>query len=236
LKELEDYKWFPTYLRNFQTDFIGFMAVKLRLYRPLALHLNSIPLKGEQLTDLCSGSGKPAIDIFRHTGFTNLELTDKFPSSRSEERNISYSPQSVDIRHVEFDRSSCYTVFNSFHHFKDEEKLAMIRKIKNSGAPAFIAEILEPGFLCLLKVILTTSLGCVLFTPFVQPFSLGRMICTYLIPVNPITITYDGIISVFRSATLEHYMRLFSEVPDTQVFRLRSWYHSIIVIQVNAFK
>src|ERR1041385_9512432 len=57
LKELEDYAQFPSFLRNCQTAFIGFAAVKLQLYHPFIEHIKTLPVACNEMIDLCSGSG-----------------------------------------------------------------------------------------------------------------------------------------------------------------------------------
>ena len=35
LKELEDYPWFPPYLRKMQFEYVGWISVHLKLYQPI---------------------------------------------------------------------------------------------------------------------------------------------------------------------------------------------------------
>ena len=82
VKELEDYYWFPAFLRNFQTDFIGFVVDRFHVYNVFIEHLKANRLSDQPMTDLCSGSGAPAINIFRQSNcFSRLKLTDKFPNA-----------------------------------------------------------------------------------------------------------------------------------------------------------
>ena len=65
MRELEDYTWFPTILRKFQMDFIGFVVSRFNFYDVFIQHLinnNETPIP---MYDLCSGSGEPAITIFK---------------------------------------------------------------------------------------------------------------------------------------------------------------------------
>jgi hypothetical protein len=81
MKELEDHSWFPPVLRNFQTEFIGFVVANFNVYDDFIQHLKSLSLPVQSMTDLCSGSGEPAISIFRKSiCFSHLYLSDKFPT------------------------------------------------------------------------------------------------------------------------------------------------------------
>jgi hypothetical protein len=51
----------------------------------------------------------------------------------------------------------------------------------------------------LLKIIFTTTIGQIILTPFVKPFSWMRLVFTYIIPINLFTITWDGVVSVLKS-------------------------------------
>jgi hypothetical protein len=128
-------------------------------------------------------------------------------------------------------------MFNAFHHFTDEEKLNIVQDMQNSDCTAFIVEILEPTVWCLLKVVFTTTLGSLVLTPFIRPFSLKRIIFTYIIPINIITITFDGIVSVLKSRSLTQYQYLFANKDAAiNIFRLKNGLNRLIVIQINGPK
>lgn len=237
MKELEDYNSFPVFLRNYQTDFIGFAVVKLQVYDAFVNHLHKLELAKKTTIDLCSGSGEPAITIFKEShSFSRLLLTDKYPRQLDfQDVKICYDKQSRDVVEMEFHGGANYTLFNSFHHFDDKNKLKIAREIQASGSEAFIVEILEPTFFCLLKVLLMTTIGTLLLMPFIKPFSFGRLFFTYIIPVNIFTITYDGVISVFKSRSLIDYKLLFAAQPKTiEVFRLKNGLSPLIVIHIKS--
>ena len=138
---------------------------------------------------------------------------------------------------MEFKPGIYYTMFNAFHHFGDEEKLKIVKKIQESGSVAFFVEILEPDIICILKVLFTTTLGCFLLTPFITPFSLKRLFFTYLLPVNILTITLDGIVSVLKSRSVKQYQKLFINYGNAiEVFRLKSGLSPLIIIQIQPKK
>ena len=184
------------------------------------------------MTDLCSGSGEPAISIFKQCGsFTRLELTDKYPAESVVSNDIIYLQESVDVLDMAFEPGKCYTMFNAFHHFDDADKLRIIERIRTAGSRAFFAEILEPNFVFVLKILFITTIGNLLLTPFIRPFSLSRLVLTYLIPLNIFTIAYDGIVSVFKSRSVKQYRHLFAGQQGVNVFRLQKGLSSIVVIE-----
>lgn len=239
MKELEDFYWFPAVLRNFQTDFIGFVVERFNVYDVFIQHLKTMRLSKLPMTDLCSGSGEPAIGIYRKSKcFSRLKLTDKFPSVLSmNDDEIYYDMQIADVLEMEFQPGTYYTMFNAFHHFSDQEKVMIAQEIQNSGSSAFIVEILEPSAFCLLKIFFTTTIGTLVLTPFIRPFSLKRLFFTYIIPINLITITFDGIVSVLKSRSVKQYHDLFANNKHgIQVSQLRNGLNPLIVIQIIGAK
>ncbi len=239
MKELEDFKWFPSVLRNFQTEFIGYIVVVFDVYDVFVDYLNKLQLPTLPLKDLCSGSGQPAISIFNKSNcFSSISLSDKFPSELNNgARKIFNEIRREDVLEVEFKNGTYYTMFNSFHHFSDEDKLKISQRIQQSNSVAFFVEILEPTIICFLKVLFITLFGSLLFTPFVKPFSYSRLFFTYIIPINLFTITFDGLVSVMKSRSIKQYQKLFSENDlPVKVFRLESGLSSLIVIQMGVEK
>ncbi|HOY27329.1 MAG TPA: class I SAM-dependent methyltransferase [Flavobacteriales bacterium] len=237
MKELEDQRWFPAMLRNYQTEFIGSVVVWLRVYVPVTRRLRQRLGKPVPMVDLCSGSGGPAITIYRESGaFSSLTLTDKFPGSpQPPNAPWSYVQEPVDALDLEPERGTCYTMFNAFHHFSDQDKLRIIRRLRDSGCEACFVELLEPTVLCALKVILMGTMGTLLFTPFVRPFSLGRLFFTYIVPVNVVSITYDGVVSVLRARSATRYAALFAgEDGAVQVTRLAGRILPLTLITLRA--
>lgn len=239
MKELEDYSWFPPVLRNFQTEFIGFAVTTFNVYDVFVQYLRTSHLSVSSMTDLCSGSGEPAISIFRESKcFSRLSLSDKYPADMPlKDGKITYEILKSDVLEMVFKQGTCYTMFNAFHHFNDEEKLKIAQKIQISGSGAFIVEILEPNILCFAKVLFTATIGCLLLTPFIRPFSLKRLFFTYILPVNILTITYDGIVSVLKSRSVKQYHDLFANNANAiKTLRLKNRLSSLIVIQIEPEK
>ncbi len=236
MKELEDRHWFPSLFRNYQTDFIGFLVTRFHFYDPFVDSLRARSFTPRPLWDLCSGSGEPAISIFKECGqFTTLTLSDKFPNpSRSRDDRIAYLDHPADVLAMRFSRGTCYTMFNALHHFSDDEKLRIVQRVQDAGAMAFFVEVLEPSAPCLLGVLFAASAGNLLLAPFIRPFSVWRLFFTYVLPINLITIGFDGVVSVLRSRSARHYQALFTSArPGVQVLRLAKGRVPLIVIGIR---
>ncbi len=237
MQELEDLAWFPAIFRNYQTEHIGTLSVLGSVPEVFLAYLRkSAPRPGPQV-DLCSGSGEPAVTIFRRAGlFTDLTLTDLYPRwGFSAPGGVIYDPRPLNVLALDPVPGTCYTMFNAFHHFTAGEQEGLVRKCRAAGVEAFYVELLEPTVLCMVKVLLASTVGVVLLAPFVKPFSLGRLFFTYVVPVNVFTITWDGVVSVLRSRTAAQYReRLSVAEVGVQVHRLQGGWLPLTVIHVAA--
>ena len=239
LKELEDYTWFPAMLRRWQMDFIGNMVIWTKLYQPLQpvmeelIHVNKV----RSIQDTCSGSGLPALSLH---GKLNAEipllLTDKYPPAVFKKNElVEYAVQAADILDLKPAGDTLYTMFNSFHHFSDEQQNEIVRNFSNNRAPFLVAEILEPGIGEGIKIFFTTTIGQLITAPFVQPFSLVRLFFTYILPVNLFTVAWDGIISVIKSKTCKQYNKQLSHISTPSfvisVHQLNNWKGNLVYIK-----
>jgi hypothetical protein len=222
--ELEDYPWFPTQLRQFQMDFIGFVVTKFNFYDVFIDHFKKEIKSPLPMYDLCSGSGEPAITIFNKSDcFSELILSDKFP--------IDSNIINKDVLKMNFESGICYTMFNAFHHFTDGEKKEIVLKIQKAKAKGYFVEILEPSLLFIIKVCMLTLVANLIITPFIRPFSFLRIFFTYIIPINLFTITYDGVVSVLKSKSIKQYKQILPE--GIKIYHLKKYLSSLVVIEIN---
>jgi hypothetical protein len=66
------------------------------------------------------------------------------------------------------------------------------------GVPLLAAEAVERSAVGLLGVLLS-PLAVWLVTPFLRPVSIPRLVFTYLVPLVPLLVLWDGVVSVLRS-------------------------------------
>lgn len=199
LPELEDYPWFPKKLRSMQMDYIGWLVWLFKIYHPLVPKINQLSSNQNVWVDLCSGSGMPVESIkSKIEGIDKIVLTDLYPDLENKSDGISRVDYSINATEP-FDHIGFRTMFNAFHHFTNADKIKVLKNHASDGI--LIAEILEPNFFNTIKILFTTTIGQLLLRPFVKPFSIAGIIFTYLIPINLITVSWDGLASVLKSST-----------------------------------
>jgi hypothetical protein len=235
LKELEDYPWFPSYLRKMQLEYVGWISVQLRLYKPILEELLKFP--SNRWTDLASGSGWPAFYLQKNASHQiHYTLSDLYPESISNEVKKQMEVELEPLNLIEFQPQSGkqYSIFNAFHHFTSEQQKQVINKMKEARASCIIAEVLEPTLVCFLQVTLAAFILQPITAWAIKPFSVLRLINTYLIPIQLITVAWDGWLSVLKSKSVKQYKELLNEFTDNQytieVKRIQQLQGNLIII------
>ncbi len=214
LFELEDLPGFPSVLRRQQVEFIGWLVDRFGVYAPVVPLISGALLRtgNAHVTDLGSGSGGPVHYLARQPGLSHVDflLTDRYPAaSGTTLPHVAWHPEAVDALSPSAPGTGLLTLFNAFHHFTPAQQERLVRLHAPRGLLVF--EVLQPGIVTFLKILLTTTVGQLVLAPFVRPFRWERLLFTYILPINLLTIPWDGLVSVSRS---DH--------PATLVDRLRS--------------
>lgn len=212
ISEIHEQPWFPNFLRNDVTDGLQFILNFGRVYRPAASCLRkALKAAGtDRLVDLCSGAGGPWLWLSRHledenTGKVEVCLTDKYPNIAAFERlheasggRIGYCAEPVDAAKIPPQLRGFRTLFTSFHHFSPKEAAAIIQNAVDTRQGIGIFEAPRRRTLSILMTILM-PLSALLMAPFIRPFRLSRVVWTYLLPVIPFVLWFDGVLSCLRA-------------------------------------
>lgn len=238
LFEFEDQKWFPNFLRNYVTDFLQFLSNKTGMYKPVTPLIEAL-LKSNttsKIIDLASGGGGGLIWLNRELKkeIPNLKiiLTDYYPNisafeyTKKQSANFEYYSKPVDARDVPLELKGLRTQFLSLHHFKPNDARQILQNAIDSKAPIAIFEAQERSFPSILAMILS-PVSVLVTTPFIRPFKIGRIVFTYLIPVVPLFVLWDGIVSSLRTYSVEEMKDLVkylnhSEIYNWQIDRVKS--------------
>lgn len=229
LFEFEDQKWFPDFLRNYMTDFLQFLSNKTGMYKPLVPLIEETLKKSSTNTivDLGSGGGGGLIalnEMLRERiPSLKIVLTDFYPNIEAFERtkdlanNFEYESESVDARDVPVDLLGLRTQFLSFHHFKPADARLILKNALDVKSSIAIFEAQERSIPSVLAMVFS-PISVLLTTPFIRPFKLGRIIFTYFIPLVPLFVLWDGVVSSFRTYSLAEMQNLIKEVDVTNLF------------------
>jgi hypothetical protein len=212
LIEFHESDWCPKVIRDAATDNLQFAQDFANPYAPIVPQLtHALERTGtRRIVDLCSGAGGPWLRMHRmleKACNTRIEvcLTDKHPNVRAFRRvrtlsqnRVSFCSDSVDATQLPYKLNGFMTIFTSFHHFAPEKARSILRNAVNSreGIGVFEVTARQPHVILLMCLALPIVL---LSTPFIRPFRWSRLVWTYVIPIVPVIVTLDGIVSCLRT-------------------------------------
>lgn len=209
--ELHEQPWLPSSLRDEITEALQFGLSLLKAYAPIAPLLQSAvdSTLSRSIVDMCSGAGGPWSGLSRKVQgdapAVRVWLTDKYPNLRAfqnlrsaAEDHIAYYPDSVDAMKVPGELQGFRTMFSSFHHFSPEEARAILQNAVDAGQGIGIFEITRraPSTIALM---FPWALMLFVFTPLIRPFRWSRLLCTYVVPIIPLVLLFDGVVSCLRT-------------------------------------
>ncbi len=229
LFEFEDLPWFPSFLRNYGTDFLQFLSNITKMYKPIVPLLNELiaKTKQQQIIDLGSGGGGGLLWLNEELKANNkslkILLTDLYPNipafeyTKSKSNNIDYQESAVDARNVPSELKGIRTQFLSLHHFKPLDAQRILQNAVDAHAPIAIFEGQERSIPSIIAMIFS-PISVLLTTPFIRPFKLGRIIFTYLIPIIPLFVLWDGIVSSLRTYSVKEMNNLVEGLENANTY------------------
>ncbi|MEZ4869144.1 MAG: hypothetical protein R3C14_47925 [Caldilineaceae bacterium] len=208
LMEIHEQPWCPPAIRDGATDYLRFIATVAQQYRyvvPLlqeALHESG----SRRIVDLCSGSGGPWLQLQPMLNATSpavpILLTDLYPSqappSVSSSPNLHFLTTAVDATHIPAELTGLRTLFTAFHHFPPPRARALLQDAVDAEQGIGIFEQTARTPLALLVMLLLPWLS-LLVAPFVRPWRWKRLFWTLVIPLIPLVLCCDGVVSCLRT-------------------------------------
>jgi hypothetical protein len=209
------------------TDFLRFMMETFAPYRGAAAILARALAKtgDESIVDLCSGGGGPWLDLIHRIpaagGRTpRVRLTDRFPNlaafARLREASkgaIDGDTESVSAMAVPARLEGFRTMFTALHHFRPGDAHAILADAVRARQGIAVFEVTRRTPLALLGAFFLPLL-VLLFTPFIRPFRWSRLFWTYLIPIVPLAVWFDGTVSCLRTYTTEELVNLVADLKE----------------------
>jgi len=212
LVELHDLAICPPLLRKTLTELLEKATRWTRIFDvTLPLLERLLEASGdERVLDLCSGGGGPWRDLaprLRARGrAVQVTLSDLYPDrerlgqhAAESEGALAVAAGPVDATRVPPELTGVRTLFSSFHHFPPPLAREILADAAGRGVPigVFEGNVRSVGF-CL--VFLVSIVPTVLvWMPLLRPLSLTRLFWTYAIPLYPLVMLWDGVVSNLRA-------------------------------------
>jgi hypothetical protein len=229
LFEFEDQSWLPNFIRNYMTDFLQFLSNKTPMYKGIVpiIEKGLRETNTNQIIDLGSGGGGGLIwlnnELRKDIPDLKILLTDYFPNipafehTQKEADNFDFIRTPIDARNVPENLNGLRTQFLSLHHFKPKDAQQILQNAVDSNSSIAIFEGQERSFQSIMAMIFS-PFTVLLTAPFIKPFKIGRIIFTYLIPIVPILILWDGVVSSLRTYSVEEMNVLISNLNNKENF------------------
>jgi hypothetical protein len=185
----------------------------------------------QSIVDMCSGGGGPWLDLARQlqcrdaaadSAGLQVWLTDKYPNleafqsvSASSDHHITFYPEPVDAMKVPGALKGLRTMFTSFHHFPPEDARAILQNAVDAGESIGIFEATKRAP-STIGLIFAGILLMFLHTPRIRPFRWSRLLWTYLIPVIPLVLLFDGVVSCLRTYRPQELREMVEKLSSCQ--------------------
>ncbi|MFP6593531.1 MAG: class I SAM-dependent methyltransferase [Dehalococcoidia bacterium] len=227
LFEITDFGWLPGSLRDAATDDLRFKWQRSALYRPVAARLARVlEASGmDRVLDLASGGGGPVLAIYRELAKNGIRiqvtLTDRHPNlpafaylEKVSGGDISFIRDPVNAASVPPTLGDLRMLCAAAHHFPPEKLMAILRDAVEHGNPVAIFDISSPPsppppIMCLLA----SPPGVMLSVPFIRPFRWSRLFWTYILPLLPLLVLWDALMSALRAYSVKELEEIVRELP-----------------------
>ena len=221
LFEFEDLESYPRIFREATTLYLETVERIFGADRLFAPKLASLLVRtgARRLVDLGSGAGGPVRRAVREVEKSlhepiDVTLTDLRPNQRAVERverlgegGLRYLRESVDGSNPPPGLPGVRSMFAFFHHLRPEHARAVLRRAYEDREGICIFEITGPSFLGILSCVLM-PIYVLLLTPFVRPLTFWQVLFTYVIPLLPLLIAWDGFVSTLRTYSPKELERM----------------------------
>lgn len=226
LFEWEDLPTFPHFLRDALTAYLSLVWTVGGFYKktiPVLSHaLKTIP--HPHITDLCSGAGGAIPLLFnelkKEHPNVQITLSDQYPNIDSfqelyEQSNgaIDHHREPTDARLIHTSENTVRTMFLALHHFPPEDAQKIFQNSIQHNNPIVVFEIQQRTIFDILLMFVHIPISMVVL-PFTKP-CWKQVICTYLIPIIPFCITWDGIVSSLRTYSKKELFDLTKSCTNT---------------------
>ena len=224
LPEIEDWRGCPAWVRDAMTGYLQTVIGMSRPYAVVTRQLAALLRESEtsSVVDLASGGGGPwpfLVDALRDEGVeAQVTLTDLQPNLRAAEelegaKGLTYRREPVSALAVPSSLSGVRTMFTGLHHFDRKQLATILRNAQEARVPFLAAEATHRSPRGILVTLLIPVL-VLLLMPRVRPRHTAPLVLTYLPPVLPLLIWWDGLASTLKTYQAEELESLVSEIRE----------------------
>lgn len=211
--EVGDLAWCPATVRDAITDYLHHAQ---NIFHP---YLAIVPLLRQALehtgamhiVDLCSGAAGSWLQLLpalRETGNgITVQMTDKYINRPALDHacaqlpgELTFFPQPVDATAMPQSLHGFRTVFSAFHHFPPSRARAILADAVRHGQGIGVFEFTQRSYLGLRRAAAILPF-IFIWAPRLRPFRWSRLLLTWLIPIMPLIVMFESLVSSLRTYT-----------------------------------
>ena len=233
LFEWEDQSFFPHQIRDALTNYLYLVWTVGGFYRttlPVLEHTMH-RCNRNHIYDLCSGGGGAWSHIVSALKERNVDievqLSDYYPNLKAFEAlhkqsdgTIQFDAHSVNACTATLPTKAIVTLLLALHHFAPTDVEKILSNAVSQSSPIIIFEIQQRTVLDVLIMLIHLPI-CWIVMPFMKPTWM-QLLLTYIVPVIPLCIVWDGMVSAMRTYTPEELMAMAHKVDPTGLFTWES--------------
>ncbi len=229
LPELEDQPWLPHDVRTGMLDVLTWAIERAGVYRAIVPRLAAALTRtgAPEIVDLGAGGGGGIRTVQRGLvaalgRAVPVTLTDLYPNLPAFRRHrqetdgaIGFRAEPVDATAVPPDLPGFRTVFSAFHHFPEPLARRVLAGAVAAHEGIGIFEGAGKRWWEWVALWLFFPLILLFVTPFLRPFRWSRLALTYIVPLIPVGVLWDGTASLCRLYPPADLLRLAHEADPT---------------------
>jgi hypothetical protein len=213
MPEFADQPWWPRWARDAMTGYLHAIIVRARPYDLVLPRLSALlrATGSRSLIDLCSGAGGPWPELREKLAAAGAPVevtcTDLEPNHAAAARlggapGLQYRAAPVSALAVPADLRGARTMFSALHHFDPGEIRRILADAQAAGDPFAAFEATSRSARGVLAT-LVIPIAVLLLMPTVRPRDWRALLFTYLIPILPLAIWWDGLASTLRTCRVD---------------------------------
>lgn len=220
LFEWMDQPWLPGMLRDAMRQYLNVAYRALPVCTEWATLVGGVlhAHRERRVIDLGSGAAGPVIrvaaEVRRHGTPVEVVATDLFPFKGEPGAGVTFYPEPVDARRVPVSLAGVRTMFAAFHHLRPADARAVLEDALSQRQAICVFEATARTPVAVGSTILIPFL-VLLLTPQVRPLRASALIFTYLVPLLPVLLFWDGLVSHLRTYSREELNAFTRELTES---------------------
>ena len=161
---------------------------------------------------------------FRRMPDVKVRLTDFYPNIAAFKRGkardpdvFTYEENSVNALNIPSELKGLRTQFLSLHHFIPDDAQQIFQNAVDANSPIAVFEAQKRTVGNFIKFCFS-PINVLITTPFIRPFSIGRILFTYRLPIVSLFVWWDGLASVLRKYSDKEIHGLIAKLKNGDSF------------------